>query len=48
MAPGEKGAVVMDVLCDSAPGRVVKTVEVWSNDEQNRMITLVLEGDITQ
>ncbi|MBF0318455.1 MAG: DUF1573 domain-containing protein [Nitrospirae bacterium] len=46
MVPGDKGQITVELLCDAAPGKFQKTIEVWTNDPENGMITLVLHGMI--
>ncbi|MBF0404885.1 MAG: DUF1573 domain-containing protein [Nitrospirae bacterium] len=46
IAPGDKATVTVEVLLDTAQGKAQKTVEVWTNDEEKGMITLVLHGEI--
>lgn len=45
--PGEASEVKVTILFDGLPGAAKKTVEVWSNDSDTGMVTLVIEGIIT-
>ncbi|MBV6340205.1 hypothetical protein HWQ67_01275 [Candidatus Magnetobacterium casensis] len=48
MAPGDKASITVELLCDGDPGKAQKSIEVWTNDPENGMISLILHGVITQ
>ncbi|QWR76364.1 hypothetical protein E2O03_002065 [Candidatus Magnetomonas plexicatena] len=45
--PRGKSDIKVTILFDGAPGPAKKTVEVWSNDSNTGMVTLVTEGTVT-
>jgi hypothetical protein len=43
---GQKGKILVAVNTKGYPGKMNKTVEVWTSDPVNKMITLTIAGEV--
>jgi hypothetical protein len=47
IAPGQKAFITMIIDCkDVRPGKLKKAVEVWTNDPDNKLTMLTMEGEV--
>ncbi|MBF0338126.1 MAG: DUF1573 domain-containing protein [Nitrospirae bacterium] len=46
MGPGESGFITVTYSADDPLGKTIRGVEVWTNDPDKAMTTLIVHGEV--